>query len=130
VPRLLKEQKDCNTDSSNSPAQDDFKQERKKYTQERMARRQEAAMVRRKEFGSSSSEEKDEITIRPRALKPPHIKVQRVPFKEESSPFGFASLEVQTAMRSVRELRESRGLRESSGLLSSVRLKDKHSQRR
>lgn len=60
-------------------------------------RREEALISRRVNFGESSSEEKDEVTIRPRAMKPPQLKVERDPFREESeggllSPFGFASL--------------------------------------
>lgn len=125
APRLLKEQKEaCNTDSSNSPSHREFKQERRRYQQERLARRQEAALNRRKEFGSSSSEEKDEVTIRPRH-KPPQLKVKRVPFREEeSSPFGFTSLELTPGLGSARDPRPSRGL------LSSVRLKDKQWERR
>jgi hypothetical protein len=61
-------------------------------------RREEALLSRRINFGESSSEEKDEVQIRPRAMKPPQLKVGRPPFREDKdggglvSPFAFASL--------------------------------------
>jgi hypothetical protein len=114
-----------NTDSSqNSPKEEtSFKKEREKYKNERLARRHEAIINKKIEFGSSSSED-ESVPVHPKARVAPELKVEvspRHPFKEEEpNAFGFASLEMGLARE-----KEPR-----SAMLASVKLKDKHSDRK